>query len=142
MFEFLRRKRPDTQALPARGRFLGPEPDKDYSTQEAALNKCGKASRAWKAQLNDELGFDDVRTAGCTGWIGPTDRMHPYYDSDMFGETKRNWEWVGHVVAVVGDPAKGGVYVDWTLKQFDRDAPYPAVLTHAEMCELWDSVDD
>ena len=117
--------------------FLGPTPEEDYSTQRKALFECNLASFGWVDLLYVEYDMSDARVVLCGGWRGPNTRMHPQY-----AKHPEDHKGLDHTVVAISSPITDiEIYVDWTLRQFDSTAPYPALLTQDEMLELWRDVD-
>ncbi len=108
---------------------------KDYSNPDDALNKCWSASKRLRNIL-DKLNINNVCLVWCNGWMGDTAFMHDwYYKECMESEDSAimDTSGIGHYMVRVGES-----FIDFTSRQFFRDAPYPTVYTSDDLNDMWD----
>lgn len=106
----------------------------DYSTPDKALNQCYTASQKLFNILTKKVSMDNIWVIECNGWRGDICGMHSWYDKNCVADDKTFLRGnVAHYMVRVGE-----VFIDFTARQFFKDAPYPTVYTSEDMNAMWD----
>ncbi|KKL87531.1 hypothetical protein LCGC14_1933800, partial [marine sediment metagenome] len=101
------------------------------SASHTAFGRCADVSQDFVDFLRERgIQANRVKTFGYKGTLARAD--YRWQELRTRRGKKVGKENIGHYMVRVGDR-----YIDWSAKQFDTDAPFPAIYTKEEVASLW-----